>query len=147
MKPSRHLIVSLSASGLFLFFTRSFYGAMVLFLSGVGSDLDHVIEYGIHYGWKDISVKKIYEASEKTGSKNKAGFKRLYLIFHVGEMALILWVLSLVSKNIYLLAISIGYTLHLLMDCIGNTLNPVAYFIIFRAFRNFDTSRLLRNGR
>lgn len=148
MKPSVHVIASVSIGAVMWFFTKSVYAGILCFLSGIAVDLDHVIEYVIHYGRKGVGFKRIYEACEQTGMrKGNRQFKKLYFVFHINEIALLLWLVTIYTENIYLLAITVGYSSHLILDCVGNELSPRSYFLVRRIIHNFSADRLFRNGR
>jgi len=148
MKPSRHIIASGVAGAAVAFFTKSVYAGMICFAFGVLVDFDHVIEYIIHHKWKNLSFKNMYYVSEQSCVKNSdEGFKKLYLLFHSGEMAILLCIAAVCTKNIYILAAATGYSLHILLDCLGNPLPNAGYFIIWRAMKGFQTDRLFGHGK
>ena len=147
MKPSRHIIASVFIGGAFAFFTKSVYAGTICFASGVFVDFDHVIEYIIHHKWKILSFRNVYYMSEQTcKEESDEGFKKLYLVFHSGEMVFLFWAAAIYTKNIYLLAIALGYSAHIVMDSIGNTMEPAGYFALWRAAKGFDTERLMKKG-
>lgn len=147
MKPSRHIIASVCISGALVFFTKSVYAGITCFASGVLVDFDHVIEYVIHHKWNNLNFRNIYYMSEQTGKgENEEGFKKLYLVFHIGEIALFLWAAAIYTGNIYLLAVALGYSGHLVMDSMANTMRPAGYFILYRVAKGFDTERLMKRG-
>ena len=140
MKPSRHAIVSFSVGLILWVFTKSIYAGILCFLSGILVDFDHVIEYIVHHGVKTITIKRVYQASTQTGEGiGELRFKNLYLIFHAHEIALLFIIITIFTRNIYILAITIGYLTHLIMDCIANPVSIRAYSIIWRAVNKFDT--------
>ena len=133
MKPSRHIAASFSVSLLLGVFTKSFYAGATCLAAGVLVDFDHIIEYIIHHGWKGMNFRTVYDASEQSALReNEIGFNRLFLIFHSGEAAIIAWILGIAVKNIYILAFALGYTLHLILDCLGNPMYPSSYFLLVR---------------
>ena len=145
MDPSRHAAVSLGISAVLWFFTRNVFAASVAFATGVLVDIDHLIEYAIHYGWRDFSIKEFYQICKRTHLKNTSRrFKKLYLIFHSYEIVILLWVAALLIKNIYLVAFALGYSGHLILDGIGNPFHPCSYFIIRRVIKNFEADKLFR---
>ncbi len=149
MRPSKHIIASLTIGALLWLFTRSLYAGLLCFASGVLVDLDHILEYIIHHGWKGLSFKNMYEACEQTEKqKGDMRFKKLYIIFHTGEAALLLWIAAIYTKNIFLLAIAWGYSSHLILDIIGNKVYPISYFMFRRAINKFDSDKLfIKNGK
>ena len=140
MKPSRHIIVSFSLGLVLWVFTKSIYAGILCFLSGVLVDFDHIVEYVVHHGLKTITIKRVYQASVQTGEdKGKLKFKKLYLIFHAHEIAIFFIIAAVVTRNMYLSAIAIGYSVHLIMDCVANPLSIRSNSIIWRAANKFDT--------
>ena len=145
MRPSVHVVSSLALGVLFWFFTKSIYASFICFISGVLVDLDHIIEYIMHFGWKTLSVKSIYDASrDTTKQEGSRVYPRLYLLFHSSEMAILLVVIALYVKNIYVSAVALGYLLHVSIDSFGNKLNPLTYFILNRRAKRFITRVLFR---
>jgi len=145
MRPSIHVVSSLTLGILFWFFTKSIYASFICFISGVLVDLDHIIEYVMHFGWKTLSIRSIYDASKDTTSqKGSKVYPRLYLLFHSSEMAILLAVISLYVKNIYVSAFALGYLSHIAIDSFGNKLNPFTYFILNRRAKRFITRVLFR---
>jgi len=145
MKPSRHIIASLTLGAALWFLTRSLYAGLLCFASGVLVDVDHIVDYIIQHDWKSITFKNIYEACEQTvKQKGDLKFKKLYIILHSAEIALLLWLVTIYTKNIYLLGITSGYSLHLIMDFVGNPLRFPSLFMLYRSAKRFDTDKLLK---
>ena len=145
MLPSRHIIVSIPLGAAVGFFTESFLAGLLCFLSGIIIDIDHLIEYTIHYDWRIPNFKEVYQACSKMANREEeGGTKKLYLVLHVGEIAILLWIGFLFSKNIYLLSIALGYSMHITMDAMANALKPWAYFLTWRMKNGFNTRELSR---
>lgn len=145
MGPISHIAVSFSMGAVVWFFAKSLYAGLACFISGILSDLDHIIEYIIHRGWKNITPRKVYQACEQTTrQEGNDRFPKLYLIFHINEVAILLWIVSLYTKNLYLIAIAFGYSIHMVMDCIGNPTYLYAYFMTWRIINNFNPNRFFR---
>ncbi|MFH1776436.1 MAG: hypothetical protein ABH952_02600 [Candidatus Omnitrophota bacterium] len=146
MTASRHIIISFSLGAVVGFMTKSLYAGIICFIAGFLIDLDHVIEYVIHYGWENFTIAKFYQACEQTGKKHGTlGFQRLYLIFHSIELMFSLWIIALFTKNIYVFAFTMGYSVHLLCDCLGNRhLYTSSYLIAVRAIKKFRTVKLFK---
>ncbi len=146
MKVSRHIIISFSVGALFWLFTKQLYAGLVCFFSGVLIDVDHIIDYIVNFGCKDLTYKNLTQTCEQTYEKgNNYGFKKLYLIFHAYEIAILLWIVSVYTKNIYNIAIAIGYTTHLIVDCAANPLHLYSYSIVWRAIKNFGSDKLFKD--
>lgn len=145
MKLSAHIIASFSIGAAIWFFTKSFTAALLYFMFGGLLDADHIIEYGLHYGWKDITFMKVYRASQCTNrGKQEGGYSKLHLIFHTAELTLLLWIGYLYTGNIYLFATAMGHSTHLIMDYIGNPIYPLSYFFIWRAMKGFDIDKIVK---
>lgn len=147
MLPSRHIMISVPlgiASG---FTTHSALAGALCLLSGTMIDVDHVIEYILHYGWRILNPREIYRACSKlTKRKEEGGVETLHLFFHAGEIALLLWISYIASKNIYFFSIALGYTGHLIADMTGNsrTMKASSYFMTIRALKGFNTGKLIK---
>ena len=143
MKPSQHFAVSVSTALVMGFFTRSLYAGGACFLSGFLLDIDHVIEYILNFGFKNFSLKNCYEACVQTARRQgELQFKKVYLIFHGYEVALLLLLLTLSTKNVYFFVCTIGYSVHLGLDCIGNDVYPQTYFMVWRIINRFSADKL-----
>ena len=146
MLPSRHVIVSLVLGGGIWVFTQSFIAGLLCLFSGILIDVDHLIDYVINSGLKGFSVEEFYWTCLKLPQqKEQSKFKKVYLIFHAWEIAILLWAGCLLFKSIYFLAIALGYTAHILMDNAVHVFHPFSYFIIYRLRKDFRTSRLFRS--
>ena len=145
MKPAKHVIVSFTIGSIFYLYTKNIYTGFLCFFSGTLVDVDHVIEYVIHRGIKNITIDKVWRVSEETAKKGaNGGFKKLYLIFHSWEIFIFLWLLTVLFKNIYILALTLGYSSHIMLDVIGNRMYPQGYSFIWRRLKKFNTKNLLR---
>lgn len=147
MLPSRHIIISLPLGATVGLFTQSVPAGLLCFFSGILIDVDHAIDYVIHYGLKNFDYKEIYRACKNMAkSEEEGGVKKLYFLLHAIEFAILLWIGYLFSRNLYLLSIAIGYTGHLIIDVAGNgkITKPIAYSIAFRIANGFDRIKLIR---
>ena len=143
MLPSRHIIVSLSLGGGVAVFTQSLFAGLLCLFSGVLIDADHIVDYLINWGLKDFNFRNIYRTFIEIFNQGEKGrIKKVYLIFHMAEIAILLWISVMFTKNIYLLSIALGYTVHLVMDSMTRWLRPQAYFISFRMKNGFESDRL-----
>ena len=143
MKPFRHAVVSFSIGLTLWFFTKSVYAGLLCFASGVLIDGDHIVEYIIHHNWKTLTVKMVYQASEETGrQEGDYRFTRLYLLSHTIELVILLWILTIATRNLYILAITIGYSSHMILDCAANPMHWYSYFMFWRIRNRFDADKL-----
>ena len=147
MKPVQHFAISIligTAIGIFL---KSLWIGIICFFSGFLLDLDHILEYIIHFGWKDFSLKNCYLACAQTNTqKGKKQFKKLYFIFHSMEIAIGLWLLGIYTNNFYIFAFALGHCCHLLLDSLSNPVYIYSYFLLWRAKNKFDTHKLMRDN-
>jgi len=138
MKPSRHIIFSFALSAVLFYFTRSFFAAVLCFIAGIAVDADHIIEYIIQYGVKGFTFRKVYEASKYTL------FDKLHIVFHTAEIAIIFWIIAILTNNIYILSISLGFSFHLMLDYIGNNAYIFTYFMTWRILKDFNVKKLVK---
>jgi len=147
MKPSIHVAASLSLGAVIWYSTKSFVAAVLYFVFAVFLDADHILDYGLEYGWKDITLMRVYRASSHTNrDKQEGGYSKLHIVFHTVEFAILFWVAYLFTGNIYFLAIALGYSTHLVLDYIGNPVYGFSYFFIWRAMKNFDVGKICKRG-
>lgn len=150
MLPSRHIVASLPLAAGVGLLTESLLAGLLCFASGVLIDIDHFVEYAIHY-WGlpgfSLKLKTVYPACKKwSNAEGLKEIKRLYLVFHIGEITILLWIFFVFSANIYLLGLALGYTGHLIMDAGTNVLKPSAYFMLSRIRNSFSTIKLLKDS-
>ena len=148
MLPSRHIIISLPLGATVGLLTQSIPAGLLCFFSGILIYVDHLIEYAIHFGvknLKNLKLKEIYQTCAKMAKREEeGGVKKLYLFLHTGEIAILLWVGFVLFRNIYLLSIALGCTGHLILDAANNELKPWSYFLTLRIKNGFDTTKLTR---
>ena len=140
MRPLQHLAYSTAAASVLLITTKNLKIAMGCVASGVLVDLDHLIEYrnycGTQWDWEEFSSGIYFD--------KKGTFK---LIFHSWEAACVLWSIVLsrdgIRKRSLLYGIAAGYTLHLILDQIGNNLNKMGYFELYRWIVDWQQDKLV----
>jgi len=122
-------------------FNKIKLGIIAGIFGGFLIDLDHVLEYlftfGPHFNFISFFAGQEFLASN-----------RILLIFHAWEYIPALLIIALIfrrRKNIYifLLALTLGGTIHLAADCLINNYLPRNYSLIYRASLGFSASRLL----
>ncbi len=143
MGPIKHLKYSIAlAAGLGI--TSKKWGvALGGFASGVLVDVDHLIEYGSYC--KDSRITWDWEEFFSGAYFNKK--RTTKVIFHSWEAAILMWMAVWMThgvrrKNI-LYGIASGYTLHLTLDEIGNNLNHLGYFELYRYLVGWKQEKLL----
>ncbi|MFH1784557.1 MAG: hypothetical protein ABH868_06670 [bacterium] len=137
MKPSRHVIVSLGVGAVLSLWLNNMYLWVICLLSGVLVDVDHILEYMMEYGWRDFTFWKCYKTSESRK------FKKMHLVLHSSELFLLLWFFVVYTRNIYLLAATLGYSFHLGLDAIGNRIGVRSYSLLWRAINRFSADKFL----
>lgn len=138
MLPSRHVIASFSIGAVFYFFSRSIAASLFCIFSGVLVDLDHFLDYAINSGMKRFTFKEMYWACLNLPHlKEESEIKKVYLLLHAWEIVVILWIVYILTRNIYSLALAIGYTEHLILDTVARAFHPLAYSLIYRFRRGF----------
>ena len=139
MRPLQHLAYSTATASVLLLTMRSPKIAMGCIASGVLVDLDHLIEYknycGENWDWEEFSTGIYFD---KKGT--------IKVIFHSWEAASVLWSIVLacdgIRKKSLLYGIAAGYTLHLILDQVGNPLNKMGYFELYRWFVDWQQDKL-----
>lgn len=140
MRPIKHLICSASAAFVLLITTKSPKVAIGCVMAGVFVDLDHLIEYyrycGGDWKWSEFSTGSYLDAK---GTVN--------VIFHSWEATAVIWGIVLKKglnrKKSLFYGVTVGYTLHLILDQIGNNLNSMGYFELYRWIVDWKQDRLM----
>jgi len=110
-------------------------------IGGFFIDIDHILEYffifGPHFNLTYFIQGRQFLLSD-----------RIILIFHAWEyipfFLLAAWLLRRRrSLSVFILALTLGATVHLATDCILNNYPPRNYSILYRASHGFTTGRLL----
>ncbi|MEA1926868.1 MAG: hypothetical protein U9N73_01575 [Candidatus Auribacterota bacterium] len=137
MKLHHHTALSLFSSIILYFFTRSFSAAAACFLSGIFIDLDHFFEYFYAFGFRDISLRKFFQAADDHA------YQKFFLFLHSYELVAISWLLTFtLIPYPWMLGLSIGITLHIIADQIYNPCDYRTYFLSFRILHRFEGDRL-----
>lgn len=146
MLPIKHIAVSAPLAVTLGWLTESLWAGMLCFFSGFLVDLDHMLEYLLYYGLKDVRPKKVYHACANMANWEEEGkVNRIFLVLHAAEIAIALWVGYAFTQNIYLLAAALGYSAHLIMDASANAIKPSAYFLTTRIKNGFRMVKLVRS--
>jgi len=120
MLPKTHAIIGLIFSILiyFVFHIPVFYAALI-FLASILIDFDHYLWYVLKN--KDYSLNHAYyffkekrKKFEKLSGKEKKTYKMPYLIFHVLEFWIVLFLLSYLNKIFLFILLGIG--IHMILD-------------------------------
>ncbi len=148
MKPLRHAIASVAVAWGVFALTKSWLASCICFLTGFAIDIDHIVDFLLHFAWRDFSFKRCYQACDETGKgKGKYQFKKIFLFLHSLEGAALLWFLTWKFHNNLLFGAAAGYTCHLLLDQIGNPVKLEFYSLLVRAARKFSSEKLFHRNR
>jgi len=121
------------------FYAKSMAALIIIFISGVFIDLDHIFDYVSNHRFKDLRsfFRKLYNVE----------IKKVYLLLHSFEIMIILWVYIIVfSPHEYWTYLAIGFSTHIVLDRLSNPLNPGGYFLLYRVFHGFDREKLIRKS-
>ena len=145
MLVSRHVVISFPVAALVYFFTKSLSAGFICFFVGAFLDVDHFLDYLLHFGWRGFSCEKCYQSFSRIRMQQENNYlKRVYLFLHSNEIAILLWLFAFYRQSIYLFAAAAGYTIHLLLDYIGNPIYPYTYFFIWRYLNKFQIDKVLK---
>jgi hypothetical protein len=135
MKAHYHAGISLVlAIALFAAF-RSMALSVSAMLSGIFIDIDHGFDYLREYGFR-FDLKFFFHSFHHTL------YKRVILLFHGWEWAILLVISSIASQNPIVSGLTIGIVSHLICDQLTNGVSKWGYFIFFRLRRDFIVSRI-----
>lgn len=143
MGPCKHLTASAALAGIEYLGCGSKQMALSCLASGVLVDADHLLEYADY-------CKKFHKNwvwSEFAGGTYFNKKKTVYVVFHSWELAIFVWVYCIVNKTHarkWVVGFASGYTLHLLLDQIGNNLGNKSYFWLYRWYCRWRQELLLQ---
>lgn len=140
MGPIKHLVYSTALGVSLLAATKNPKTAVSCVIAGTMVDLDHLIEYGSYcHAFGEKWDMELFASGKYFDYKGT-----VKVIFHSWEIVILLFLYLFVKKKkagiIYGLAC--GYTLHLILDTIGNHVNGKAYFEIYRWVHDWKQSAL-----
>ncbi len=132
MKIQAHIIYSCGLSGILFFIIQSWLISVSTFISGILIDIDHLVDYFINEKQIKFDIKDFFYKCEN----NK--LLTAVLPFHSYEFILLLILISYFVKDSILTGISIGFSIHLLIDVIAGVVKKVIkiqnYSILYRGF-------------
>ena len=138
MKPTSHVVISLSVFTLLYLVFRSHLLALAAFLSGIFIDIDHLLDYFREHGFNLDVEKFVYFGTNYR-------YEKATIFLHSWELFLIYSVIVFISPaNEILFGIFMGYLVHLIFDQFGNLSRPLSYFLIYRWKNNFIREKLWR---
>ena len=137
MRPLKHIIASAILGIGFLLFVRPPWAALIVFLTGVFIDLDHLVDFWAFKPPRPFNVKDFLD-SEKYDKQAKW----IFVFFHSWELVVGFWLWAFLAHwPLWPTSIAAGATLHMILD-IENLkhpckMHPLTYFLIFRAANKF----------
>lgn len=144
MKPIVHLATGVALGGLIYGITRNLCPSVWGCVAAIGSDVDHLSEYGAYC----IINKKQPRLDEFFSGKYFEDKGTIVLFLHGLEYEILLflaWILVLLNKlpsAIFLVSILVGYGSHLALDSIGNNIGFFGYSLLYRWHFGFSEKRL-----
>ncbi len=116
--------------------SRSTAAALASLITGILTDLDHIIDYCLTHGLS-FNIPHFFK------SFSSGHYKHIFLLFHGWEHLAVLAVAAwLLNWNPWLLGLTIGYAQHLAGDQLFNPGAPLKYSIVWRWKNGFLFSRL-----
>jgi hypothetical protein len=138
MRAAYHVAASAGVSLGLQAAVHSWPATLGCFLSGVLIDIDHYLEYYLirkkfPYRYKDLVDFCNYDRGDK-----------VYLYFHAYEYLIVLW-LSIYFFHLGLIwtGMTLGLTVHLMLDQFTNPIKPLFYFLTFRIINQFERTKTL----
>ena len=139
MRPPFHIAASATISLFVYLYFKSASCAIISFLSGVLTDLDHILDFCLSHGIRQYNLffKKLYAID----------FKKLFLVFHSYEFLIILWLgIVIIPLGKYWISFAIGFTQHLVFDQLTNPITFRGYFLLYRIYHKFDTEKVVKES-
>jgi len=124
------LYISTATAGAFYYLTGSFLMALGCIVSGVFIDVDHFFEFYL------FSNEKFSPGNFINFYKN-IRYKKAYVLLHSYEFLAVVWYFCMKSENLFFWGITVGYTLHLILDVIFNPVYWYGYSFLFRLLTGF----------
>ena len=116
-------------------------------IGGFFVDVDHLIDYflAFKFKWNLSYFLKGYQFLKSD---------KIYVFFHSWELSITLLLISIyfvlnstsftdLTSSTNLTGFALAYFFHLLFDSLINHLRPLSYFLIYRAFHNFNLKNLV----
>ena len=130
---------------LFLLFS-SLFGFSIGLLAFLGAfliDGDHMFDYFVYIlkTKKSFSLKGFFQANyfDETG--------KIFVPLHSWELAMALAASYFISFSTVFLVLGISILVHLIVDQFTNHVNPLAYFLVWRAVNKFNVKAVSAKSR
>ncbi|RKX31166.1 MAG: hypothetical protein DRP22_04150 [Verrucomicrobia bacterium] len=130
MRARYHAAFSVGSGLAAWMLSRSCGLTLGIVIGGIVIDLDHLVDYVAHYGWR-LDVRRFFRASYF------GEYKRAFLPLHAWELWLLAACAALILPQEWLTGFTLGWGLHLLLDQVVNCPHPGAYSLLYRWRCNF----------
>ncbi|MDD5627260.1 MAG: hypothetical protein PHW01_04615 [Patescibacteria group bacterium] len=133
MRIKIHVLSSTLLAFTFYYFTRSLTGAIALLFTGVILDLDHLLDFWKSRPRNPCNIKEFLHPENYMRRNSK-----VLVPLHSYEIVILLWLITWqFHERAILVALACAFTLHLILDDIGNELKTFSYFLIYRIYKKF----------
>lgn len=141
MKLVHHLTLSAIISGFLYSVFNSWALSIASFISGVFTDLDHIIDYLLeHRSRLHVNEFFYYFYQEK--------HNKITLLFHGWEWLFILVIVTLAMNfNLWIVGVLTGYAHHIISDYLYNKTSLWTYSLTWRWIHKFDSKLLFPRQR
>jgi len=130
-----HLILTFEVSLIAWLKSGSVFSVLAAFLGGILIDIDHLIDYFIHF--RKLELKSLLAFPYQQT-------KSVYLIFHSWELVILVGVFSFFYPSLLLRVFVFSWGLHLFVDNIDGFKRKGFnhYFFLFRLAKGFSVDKL-----
>jgi len=145
MMPQYHIAASSILAVAFYYLTNSVSASFLCFFSGFCIDIDHLLDFWLY--------KKRIAFSEEVFQDFYIKWDKVPVLLHSVELLIPLWSLGYAFTPVsFVVAVSAGFVLHIILDLFTNETKPLGYFLSYRLVKGFDKkficgSRCINFGR
>lgn len=137
MQVKVHIISSAVLALVIYYFWRSPSASATAFLGGILLDLDHLFDFWKSRPRNPCNIGEFLHPENYMRRNSK-----VLVLLHSYEIVILLWLITWQFHwQAVLLALSCAFTLHLILDDIGNELKTFSYFLIYRVYKRFRVFR------
>ncbi|SER54796.1 hypothetical protein SAMN04487884_10722 [Butyrivibrio fibrisolvens] len=143
MSPDKHIISGIILGTGAYIVTKDITLAGASALSAFMCDMDHLLEYGaycLQYKVKP-SIKEFFSGSY-FATKDK-----IVIVFHGYEYLFIMLIIAAMTRSSIAIGMVMGYTLHMILDTIGNDCTFLGYCISYRIKVRFELNKICVKGK
>lgn len=138
MRTSHHVAVSAGISLGLQAAMHSWPAALGCFLSGIFIDIDHYLDYYL------LKKKFPCQFNDLVDFCFDVKISKHYLFFHAYEYLFVLWfAVFFFHLGKVWLGVTVGLTVHIVLDQWTNPIKPLFYFLTFRIKNQFEKTKIL----